>query len=61
MWNVARRLTRDTWKFVQVVRGNQIDVVHVNPSLGAKAALRDGLLLMGPPKASSYLACTAVT
>lgn len=46
MWNVARRLTRDTWKFVQVVRGNQIDVVHVNPSLGAKAALRDGLLLM---------------
>jgi glycosyltransferase involved in cell wall biosynthesis len=42
---VAFRIVRDTWRFFRLLRRGGFDLVHLNPSLGPKAAVRDGLLL----------------
>lgn len=42
----AGRLLRDSWRFACTVRRGRYDLVHLNPSLGPKALLRDGLLLL---------------
>lgn len=40
------RLARDTWKFCCRLASGRYDVVHLNPSIGSKAALRDAVLLL---------------
>lgn len=36
------RLLGDYWQFYRTLRSGQHDIVHLNPSLGSKAVLRDG-------------------
>ncbi len=43
---VALRLIRDTWNFARCLRAGRYRLVHLNPSIGSKAALRDGILLL---------------
>ena len=43
---VLVRIAGDTVRFMRAIRAGGYDVVHLNPSLGPKAALRDGLLLV---------------
>ena len=40
------RLASDYWRFVQTLWRGPYDVVHLNPSLGSKALVRDGLFLL---------------
>jgi len=42
----AARLIRDTWNFCRRLSSGDYDVVHLNPSIGSKAVLRDGALLL---------------
>ena len=42
----AARLLTDSWRFLCALAMEPCDLVHLNPSLGAKAVLRDGLLLV---------------
>ncbi len=41
-----KRFIRDNWNFHKKLRKNNYDIVHLNPSLGWKAVLRDGVLLL---------------
>lgn len=41
----AARLVRDSWRFLRALAAEPCDLVHLNPSLGPKAVVRDGLLL----------------
>jgi glycosyltransferase involved in cell wall biosynthesis len=43
---MARRLLVAPVQLVRLVRRGDFDVVHINPSLTAKAVIRDGLLLL---------------
>jgi glycosyltransferase involved in cell wall biosynthesis len=43
---IALRMIRDTASFVREAKRGGFDLVHLNPSLGGKAALRDGVLLL---------------
>jgi glycosyltransferase involved in cell wall biosynthesis len=40
------RVVRDSWRFAQVLKRGSYDIVHLNPSIGSKALLRDGVLLL---------------
>ena len=40
------RLLRDSWQFAKALRRGSYDAVHLNPSVGPKALIRDGLLLV---------------
>jgi len=40
------RLVGDYWRFVRTLWREPYDMVHLNPSLGSKALLRDGVLLL---------------
>ncbi|HYM08912.1 MAG TPA: glycosyltransferase [Terriglobales bacterium] len=40
------RLLRDSWRFARMLRRGSYDIVHLNPSIGLKALLRDGILLV---------------
>jgi len=40
------RTFQDSWGFATTLRHGHYDVVHLNPSIGAKAFFRDGLLLI---------------
>ena len=40
------RLARDSWRLAQTLRRGGFDVIHLNPSMGYKALLRDGALLL---------------
>jgi len=40
------RLLEDSWRFTRELRRGGHSVVHVNPSIGSRALLRDGLLLI---------------
>lgn len=42
----ACRILRDSWRFARELRSGGYDVVHLNPSIGPKALLRDGVLLV---------------
>jgi len=42
----ALRLIRDTCHFARCLRTGRYDLVHLNPSIGSKAAMRDGMLLL---------------
>jgi len=41
-----KRVIKDTWNFHKKLTENKYDIVHLNPSLGWKAVLRDGVLLL---------------
>ena len=41
-----RRLLADSWRFHRELRGGGFDLVHLNPSLGRRSVVRDGLLLL---------------
>lgn len=41
-----KRLLLAPWEVVSLVRGQKIDVVHINPSLDPKSTFRDGLILL---------------
>ncbi len=43
---IALRMLRDTRSFVREIRRGGFDLVHLNPSLGPRAALRDAILLL---------------
>jgi glycosyltransferase involved in cell wall biosynthesis len=43
---VAARLVSDSWNLRKTLRSRRYDLVHLNPSLGAKALLRDAANLM---------------
>lgn len=43
---IGFRLLQDCWRFHRRLRRGQLDLVHLNPSLGPKALVRDGLLLL---------------
>ena len=40
------RLMNDWWRFHRALSRGKYDLVHVNPSLGSRAVLRDGVMLM---------------
>lgn len=40
------RMARDSWQFARTLRADGYDLVHLNPSIGAKALIRDGVLLL---------------
>jgi len=40
------RLLMDYWNFTKKLRQNHYDLVHLNPSLGYKAVIRDGVYLL---------------
>jgi glycosyltransferase involved in cell wall biosynthesis len=42
----AWRVLRDSWRFAHTLRRGGYDVVHLNPSIGPKALLRDAILLL---------------
>ena len=39
------RMLRDSWLFARTLRSGGYDIVHLNPSVGPKALVRDGVLL----------------
>ena len=40
------RLVGDWWRFTRTLIGGRYEMVHLNPSLGSKALIRDGVLLL---------------
>lgn len=40
------RLLADYWQFHRALRQRSIDIVHINPSLGRRSVVRDGLFLL---------------
>jgi glycosyltransferase involved in cell wall biosynthesis len=46
MWTGLLRMARDSWRFAVTAAGGRYDIVHLNPSIGPKALIRDGLLLL---------------
>jgi glycosyltransferase involved in cell wall biosynthesis len=40
-----RRMFTDSWRFARTLSREQCDIVHLNPSLGLKAVVRDAILL----------------
>ena len=40
------RVVQDSWRFARTLRQGAFDIVHLNPSVGPKALLRDGVLLI---------------
>ena len=45
-WTGLVRMVQDSWRFAKTLANGGYDVVHLNPSIGAKALVRDGLLLV---------------
>lgn len=45
-WKTSRRMVADYWRFHQTLRSHSFDLVHINPSLGWRSVIRDGLLLL---------------
>ncbi|MBL8202149.1 MAG: glycosyltransferase family 4 protein [Chromatiales bacterium] len=45
-WAGLRRLLADYWRFHRELRARPVDLVHLNPSLGARSVVRDGILLL---------------
>lgn len=45
-WGAIRRLLADYWQFHRALRGPRVELVHINPSLGSRSVVRDGLLLL---------------
>jgi glycosyltransferase involved in cell wall biosynthesis len=45
-WTGLRRMLADSWRFHRELRRGAFDLVHLNPSLGSRAVVRDGLLLL---------------
>lgn len=45
-WVSLKRFIRDNHNFYKKLRENNYDLVHLNPSLGFKAVVRDGMLLL---------------
>ena len=45
-WTVFRRMMGDMWKFHRRLKEHDMQLVHLNPSLRAKAVIRDGMLLL---------------
>ncbi len=43
---VLIRLVQDCGRFARALKGGKYKIVHLNPSLGSKALIRDGLLLL---------------
>jgi glycosyltransferase involved in cell wall biosynthesis len=52
-WATAWRLVRDHLAFKQRLRESRCRLVHLNPSLGPKAVIRDGLLLRAAKRAGT--------
>jgi len=46
IWQKVCRPLRDYLHFYRVLRAEEPDIVHVNPSLGSRALVRDGFLLV---------------
>src|SRR6185436_2671605 len=40
------RLVLDAWRFSRALDSRTCDIVHLNPSVGPKALIRDGILLL---------------
>lgn len=45
-WSGLLRIVSDSWHFAATLARGSYDVVHLNPSIGAKALIRDGALLV---------------
>lgn len=45
-WDLLRRFLLDYYGFFKTLRRDKFDIVHLNPSLGSKALVRDGLFLL---------------
>jgi len=45
-WGGIWRLLADYWRFHRALRQHPVDIVHINPSLGARSIVRDGLFLL---------------
>jgi len=45
-WRSVKRLIKDSWNFYKTLKNNYYDIIHLNPSLGFKAVIRDGILLI---------------
>ncbi len=45
-WAELRRLLADYRRFHRELRARPVDLVHINPSLGVRSVVRDGLLLL---------------
>lgn len=46
VWKRFRRFISDYFSFFHLLRGNDFDIVHLNPSFGITALVRDGLFLL---------------
>ena len=46
MLQIVKRLVKDNWDFYKKLQKNHYDIIHLNPSLGFKAVIRDGILLI---------------
>ncbi len=45
-WGGIWRLLADFWHFHRELRRQPVDIVHINPSLGRRSVVRDGLFLL---------------
>lgn len=45
-WRGIGRLLADYWRFHRELRRHPVDIVHINPSLGTRSVVRDGLFLL---------------
>lgn len=45
-WTGAWRLVADYWRFHRELQRRPVDIVHLNPSLGRRSVVRDGLFLL---------------
>jgi glycosyltransferase involved in cell wall biosynthesis len=45
-WGTIGRMMADYRKFARALRTNSFDLVHINPSLGWRSVIRDGVLLL---------------
>jgi len=45
-WAAIRRLLADYWRFHRELGARPVDLVHINPSLGTRSVVRDGILLL---------------
>ncbi len=45
-WAGVARIVRDYWRFHRCLVTDAVDLVHINPSLGPRSIVRDGLLLL---------------
>ena len=45
-WAAIPRLLSDYWRFHRELGARPVDLVHIDPSLGTRSVVRDGILLL---------------